>query len=126
MASTELTISKGSDGHWNMSDVRMFMKDIGTTRSACAPLRSFLRLRCWYHNMHRRVNAVERLYASFPFFLFISITYAGQLLVPLLESQMFVPNSQPYAMKDLGELNSKCFIFHLLPFRVSRSSISSG
>ena len=41
MASTELTISKGSDGHWNMSDVRMFMKDIGVTRSACAPLDIF-------------------------------------------------------------------------------------
>ena len=33
MASTELTISKGSDGQWNMSDVRMYMKDTGDSRS---------------------------------------------------------------------------------------------
>ena len=29
---TELTIGNGTDGTWNMSDVKMFMKDVGTSR----------------------------------------------------------------------------------------------
>lgn len=32
MAATELAISKGSDGQWNISDVRMFMRDVGASR----------------------------------------------------------------------------------------------
>lgn len=29
---TELTISKGTDGGWNISDIKVFMKDVGTSR----------------------------------------------------------------------------------------------
>lgn len=29
MAATELTIDIGEDGQWNMSNIKMFMKDIG-------------------------------------------------------------------------------------------------
>lgn len=29
MATTELTVGTGTDGQWNMSDIKMFMKDIG-------------------------------------------------------------------------------------------------
>ena len=32
MGSTELTISKDVNGGWNISDVKVFMKDIGTSR----------------------------------------------------------------------------------------------
>lgn len=32
IAGTELTITKGSDGNWNTSDVKMFMKDIGNSK----------------------------------------------------------------------------------------------
>ena len=32
MGGTELTVGKGSDGQWNMSDVKLFMKDVGTSQ----------------------------------------------------------------------------------------------
>ncbi|KAK7685150.1 hypothetical protein QCA50_011513 [Cerrena zonata] len=82
MASTELTIANGTDGKWNMSDIKMFMKDVGVSS---------------------RVNPVEKIYASFPFFLFINSTYAGQLLSPLLEVQDVSTNDQAFAARDLGQ-----------------------
>ena len=30
--STEISISNGTDGNWNMSDVKIFMKDVGNSR----------------------------------------------------------------------------------------------
>ncbi|KAK7685178.1 hypothetical protein QCA50_011541 [Cerrena zonata] len=82
MASTELTIANGENGGWNMSDIKMFMKDIGDSG---------------------RVNPVEKIYASFPFFLFINSTYAGQLLSPLLELQDSSSSDQAFAARDLGQ-----------------------
>ncbi|KAK7675982.1 hypothetical protein QCA50_021058 [Cerrena zonata] len=82
MASTDLTIANGTDGRWNMSDIKMFMKDVGVSG---------------------RVNPVEKIYASFPFFLFINSTYAGQLLSPLLELQDSSSNDQAFAARDLGQ-----------------------
>ena len=38
MGGTELTIAKGSDGNWNTSDVKMFMKDVGNSKYAFASL----------------------------------------------------------------------------------------
>lgn len=32
MAATELTIANGTDNKWNMSDVKMFMKDLGSSK----------------------------------------------------------------------------------------------
>ena len=29
MGATELTIANGTDGQWNKTDIKMFMKDIG-------------------------------------------------------------------------------------------------
>jgi len=81
MGGTDLTISMGSDGKWNISDVKMFMKDVGNSR---------------------RVNPVETLYASFPFFLYMNSTYAGYLLEPLLETQDLPSNPLPFAARDLG------------------------
>ncbi|TCD67398.1 hypothetical protein EIP91_012433 [Steccherinum ochraceum] len=81
IAGIEVTVSKGSDGQWNTSDVKMFMKDVGTSG---------------------RVNPVEILYASFPFFLYINPAYAALLLEPLLEYQSSPQYTQPYAATDLG------------------------
>ncbi|KAK7675988.1 hypothetical protein QCA50_021064, partial [Cerrena zonata] len=88
MASTELTIANGTDGKWNMSDIKMFMKDVGVSS---------------------RVNPVEKIYASFPFFLFINSTYAGQLLSPLLEAQDSSMNDQAFAARDLGQNYPQAF-----------------
>ena len=35
MGGTEITISNGTDGNWNTSDVKMFMKDIGSGTTQC-------------------------------------------------------------------------------------------
>ena len=57
-------------------------------------------MRCPATNIpFRRVNPVEKLYASFPFFLSINATYAKQLLYPLFVAQ---DPSQRYALRDLG------------------------
>ena len=32
MGGAEMTISRGSDGRWNISDIKMFLKDIGNGR----------------------------------------------------------------------------------------------
>ncbi|KAJ3480136.1 hypothetical protein NLI96_g8556 [Meripilus lineatus] len=81
IGSTELTISKSADGGWNISDVKAFMKDVGTSR---------------------RVNPVEVLYASFPCFLFVDPSYGGKLLAPLLEFQGSASWTQAYSVRDLG------------------------
>ncbi|KAK7685151.1 hypothetical protein QCA50_011514 [Cerrena zonata] len=88
MGSTELTIANGTDGKWNMSDIKMFMKDVGDSG---------------------RINPVEKIYASFPFFLFINSTYAGQLLSPLLEAQDSSMNDQAFAARDLGQNYPQAF-----------------
>ncbi|KAK7685186.1 hypothetical protein QCA50_011549 [Cerrena zonata] len=80
MAATELTIDIGEDGQWNMSNIKMFMKDIGDSGG--------------------RVNPVEKLYASLPFFLFINATYVGYLLPPLLEAQDSPLNGQAFAARE--------------------------
>ncbi|KAJ3489039.1 hypothetical protein NLI96_g2399 [Meripilus lineatus] len=74
MGGTDLTISSLTS-----SDVKMLMKDVGTSQ---------------------RVNPVEILYSSFPFFLYMNSTYAGYLLSPLLEYQDGLNFS--YAVRDLG------------------------
>ncbi|TCD67966.1 hypothetical protein EIP91_011767 [Steccherinum ochraceum] len=81
IGATDLTITKGSDGKWNTSDVKMFMKDVGTSG---------------------RVNPVETIYASLPFWLYLNPDYVGYLLEPLLEYQNSSVYTQPYAATDLG------------------------
>ena len=70
---------------------------------------------------------MEKLYVSFPFFLFINTTYAGQLLYPLLESQTSLLSSELYAARDLGEsrIVSMLFTFGVL-IRLQRSSVPSS
>ncbi|KAF8960765.1 hypothetical protein BDZ97DRAFT_1630582, partial [Flammula alnicola] len=81
IGATDLTISKGSDGLWNTSDIQMFMKDIGNGG---------------------RVNPVDTMYASFPAFLYINASLAGFLLRPLLEAQTSSQYTNLYAAPDLG------------------------
>ena len=80
MAGTELTVG-GSAGSFNTSDVKMFMKDIGSSG---------------------RVNPVEVLYASFPFFLSINASYGACLLKPVLDYASSSAWTQPYAPRDIG------------------------
>ncbi|GJE95221.1 DUF4965 and DUF1793 domain-containing protein [Phanerochaete sordida] len=82
MAATELTVGRSGPSLIE-SDVKMYMKQIGSSDV--------------------RVNPVETLYASFPFFLTINATYGGWLLKPILDyassSECW---SQPYAPADIG------------------------
>ncbi|PSS38026.1 hypothetical protein PHLCEN_2v111 [Hermanssonia centrifuga] len=80
MGGTELTI-RGSGNQWNTSDVKMFMKDMGTSG---------------------RVSPVEGLYSSFPSFLYLNASYGGYLLEPILEYGNSSSWPNPYAPRDLG------------------------
>ncbi|KAJ3557496.1 hypothetical protein NM688_g1439 [Phlebia brevispora] len=87
MGGTELTIvmSSADSTNFNTSGVKMFVKDIvGETIG--------------------RVNAVEGLYAAFPFFLYLNATYGGYLLEPVLEyanTSSWTP-ANLYAPSDIG------------------------
>ena len=78
----------------------MFMKDIGDSKYVSDCL---LTMTVWLTYLCSWVNPVEIVYASFPFFLFINSTYAGQLLSPLLEFQDTPYYNQAYAARDIGE-----------------------
>ena len=80
IAGTELTVG-GSAGSFNTSDVKMFMKDIGSSG---------------------RVNPVEVLYASFPFFLSVNASYGAWLLQPVLDYASSPGWTQLYAPRDIG------------------------
>lgn len=60
--------------------------------------------RSWFilttENHDRRVNPVETIYASFPAFLYLNTSLAGNLLESLLEVQ--AANDKSYAAPDLG------------------------
>ncbi|CAL1714539.1 unnamed protein product [Somion occarium] len=81
MGATELTIANGTDGKWNTSDVKMFMKDLPDSN---------------------RINPVDKLYLAFPFYMYLNASYAGRLLAPLLEYQDSEMYTQQYAAMDLG------------------------
>ena len=110
---TELT------GGNSPSDVMMFMKDVGTSRFVLSDSLQG----CISSNQHyRRMNPVDVLYASFPFFLYLNATYAGHLLTPLLEYQDSPQWTQPYAARDLGRLyiipGLLCYVLTVVKGRV--------
>ncbi|KAH9930467.1 uncharacterized protein BXZ73DRAFT_77912 [Epithele typhae] len=80
LASLDITVSQNADGSVNASDVMVFMRDVGTSS---------------------RINLVERMYASFPAFLYLNASLAGAMLQPLLQSQS-QKTLLPYAVQDLG------------------------
>ncbi|KAI0665951.1 hypothetical protein C8Q78DRAFT_1062280 [Trametes maxima] len=83
IGSLDITVSTGSDGNANASDVRIFMKDIGSTSST------------------ERVNPVERIFAALPALVYVNSSFIGPLLAPLLDAQDSL-TGQPYAAQDIG------------------------
>ncbi|OCH90332.1 DUF1793-domain-containing protein [Obba rivulosa] len=81
-AGLDITISNGTDGQWNTSDVKIFMKDVGNTG---------------------RVNPVEVIYQAFPMFIYLNASFAKSLLLPLLEYQDSSQYNLPYSARDLGD-----------------------
>ncbi|KAF9000881.1 hypothetical protein BDQ17DRAFT_1245068 [Cyathus striatus] len=77
----DITIPKSGDGTLDTSDVKIFMKDIGSSS---------------------RVNPVEVIYAALPAILYFNSTLAGSLLEPLLEYQNSSSYKNAYAAPDLG------------------------
>ncbi|GJE95220.1 DUF5127 and DUF4965 domain-containing protein [Phanerochaete sordida] len=84
MASTELTVG-GSAGQYDVSDVKMFMKDIDSS-------------------LNGRVNPVEILYGAFPFFLTINATLGGWLLRPILDFASSSSWHEAFAPADIGSV----------------------
>ncbi|KAI0705088.1 hypothetical protein C8T65DRAFT_577862 [Cerioporus squamosus] len=76
----DITVGADDKGNVDASDVKIFMKDLGTSL---------------------RVNPVERIYAAFPTYLYLNASFGGSLLAPLLESQDGLTGQQ-YAAQDLG------------------------
>ncbi|KAI0358680.1 DUF1793-domain-containing protein [Trametes cingulata] len=83
MASFDITVSTGSDGKPNASDVRIFMKDIGSSSTA------------------ERVNPVERMYAALPALIYFNASLVGPMLAPLLDAQDSL-SGLSYAAQDIG------------------------
>ncbi|KAJ6584202.1 hypothetical protein B0H10DRAFT_1833148 [Mycena sp. CBHHK59/15] len=79
MAGVEITVSKTSQGSWNLSDVQGFMKDLGNSRC---------------------VNPTETIYSALPTFLYLNASLAGILLEPLLQFQSSTSYNNSYAAPD--------------------------
>ena len=108
MSSTEITIATGTDGSWNMSDIKMFMKDIGASKYASHHVPTVFR---FSQLSYSQVNPVEKIYASFPFFIYLNATYCRFLLEPLLEMGNSSHWTWSYAPQDIGmsyESNPSC------------------
>ncbi|PCH43422.1 DUF1793-domain-containing protein [Wolfiporia cocos MD-104 SS10] len=80
-AGIDITVSNGTDGAWNVSDVKIFMKNVGTDR---------------------RANPVEVMFAAYPIFLYFNSSFCNPLLSPLLEYEASSFYTLPYAASDLG------------------------
>ncbi|KAI0325215.1 DUF1793-domain-containing protein [Cubamyces sp. BRFM 1775] len=83
LGSLDITVSTDADGRPNASDVRIFMKDVGSSTATA------------------RVNPVERIYAALPALLYVNASLVGPLLAPLLDAQDSLTNI-PYAAPDIG------------------------
>ncbi|KLO16076.1 DUF1793-domain-containing protein [Schizopora paradoxa] len=84
MASMEITISVGSDGHWNTSDVMSFMKNMGALGSSAG------------------INCVDILYSAFPAFLYTNSSFGRYLLEPLFDFADRPSYPLLYAPQDIG------------------------
>ncbi|KAF8883869.1 hypothetical protein BD779DRAFT_1443581 [Infundibulicybe gibba] len=81
MGGLDITISNGTDGQWNNSDIMIFMKSIDNSS---------------------RTNPTEFMFAAFPAYLYLNATWAGFLLRPSLQQQAAALPASTYAMSDLG------------------------
>ncbi|KAF8168510.1 hypothetical protein B0H34DRAFT_646042 [Crassisporium funariophilum] len=77
----DITVAELPGGGLNSTDVKVYMKDIGSSR---------------------RANPVEIIYAAFPALLYLNNTLGRLLLEPLLDLQSSPVNPNPYAAPDLG------------------------
>ncbi|KAL5508771.1 hypothetical protein ACEPAG_4750 [Sanghuangporus baumii] len=84
MGCMDITLSKSSDGSWNMSDVKVFTKNMGGIGTDV--LVSTL-----------SVNTVDTLYSAFPAFLYLNPELGGYMLSPLLEN---IGTTYPNATAD--------------------------
>lgn len=84
MASTELTVSNAPE-YLDTADVRIYMKNIGTGT-----------------NSSGRMNPVDVLYSTYPFFLAVNASYGAWLLKPILEYASSSSWTEMYAPGDLG------------------------
>ncbi|RDX47956.1 hypothetical protein OH76DRAFT_1405499 [Lentinus brumalis] len=80
MSALDITVLGGSGNDGDVTDVKAFMKDIGSTL---------------------RVNPVESMFAAFPTYLYLNASLGGALLAPLLQSQDNLVG-QAYAAQDIG------------------------
>ncbi|TFK92712.1 hypothetical protein K466DRAFT_581623 [Polyporus arcularius HHB13444] len=80
MGALDITVLGGPGNDGDVTDVKAFMKDIGSTL---------------------RVNPVESMFAAFPAYLYLNASLGGALLAPLLQSQDGLVG-QPYAAQDIG------------------------
>ncbi|EJC98554.1 DUF1793-domain-containing protein [Fomitiporia mediterranea MF3/22] len=88
MGSMDITIPPSSGGTWDTSDVKIFMKNLGSVGSDNGTLAS--------------VNNVDALYAAFPAFLYLNPEIGRCLLEPLLEFQDSPAYKLPYAARNIG------------------------
>ncbi|THH14879.1 hypothetical protein EW146_g5515 [Bondarzewia mesenterica] len=78
---TEITISKGSNGQWNTSDVLVFMKEISSDGN---------------------VNTVDVIFPAWPAFLYANPALGKSLLLPLFEYQATGQYPNKYSVHDMG------------------------
>ncbi|KAF4598089.1 hypothetical protein EYR38_006483 [Pleurotus pulmonarius] len=88
MGAMDITIPPAKDGAWDIKDVKIFMKNLGSVGSD--------------NGGQASVNNVGALYAAFPAFLYLNPDIGGYLLAPLLEFQESKTFTLPYAAKDIG------------------------
>ena len=99
MGSMEITVLGDGDNSVNISDVKIFVKDIGSSQYARSVSRA---IPMTLIQIHRRTNPVDRLYAAFPAYLYLNASLCSAMLAPLLEAQDGL-TGQLYASPDLGE-----------------------
>ncbi|CAL1700859.1 unnamed protein product [Somion occarium] len=78
---TEITVSKGSNGSFNTSDVLMFMKEISSDGN---------------------VNTVDVIFPAWPLFLYTNPTLGKDLLLPLFEYQATGQYPNKWSVHDMG------------------------
>ncbi|EIW62865.1 uncharacterized protein TRAVEDRAFT_69088 [Trametes versicolor FP-101664 SS1] len=83
LGSLDFTVSTGTDGKPNASDVRIFMKDMASSTTT------------------GRVSPVEKIYGALPLLLYLNASIVGPLLAPLLDAQ-YSTVGKLSAAQDLG------------------------
>lgn len=84
LSALEITLVQSTDGTWNSTDVKAFMKNMGSIGGS------------------NGVSAVDVLYAAFPLYMYLDPDLGAYLLEPLLEYQASDLYSLPYAARNIG------------------------